>query len=99
MLMDLQERENIDLPLYEQQLRDVERNIENLLNAIRFPGNICPPSGWLLAIQALIFRTFLLIFQKQVHFRSTKFYLLLTRPVKSQTHEIIRVSTSLHLFL
>ena len=35
MLMDLQERENIDLPLYEQQLRDVERNIENLLNAIQ----------------------------------------------------------------
>ena len=35
MLMDLQERENVDLPLYEQQLRDVERNIENLLNAIQ----------------------------------------------------------------
>ena len=35
MLMDLQERENIDLPLYEQQLKDVERNIENLLNAIQ----------------------------------------------------------------
>lgn len=35
MLMDLQERENIDLPLYEQQLRDVERNIANLLNAIQ----------------------------------------------------------------
>ena len=35
MLMDLQERENIDLPLYKQQLRDVERNIENLLNAIQ----------------------------------------------------------------
>ena len=35
MLMDLQEQENIGLPLYEQQLRDVERNIENLLNAIQ----------------------------------------------------------------
>ena len=35
MLMDLQERENIDLPLYEQLLRDVERNIDNLLNAIQ----------------------------------------------------------------
>ena len=35
MLMDLQERENTDLPLYEQQLRDVNRNIENLLNAIQ----------------------------------------------------------------
>ena len=35
MLMDLQERENINLPLYEQQLRDVERNIENLLDAIQ----------------------------------------------------------------
>ena len=33
--MDLQERENINLPLYEQQLRDVERNIENLLDAIQ----------------------------------------------------------------
>ena len=27
MLMDLQERENVNLSLYEQQLRDVERNI------------------------------------------------------------------------
>ena len=35
MLMDLQERENINLPLYEQQLRDVERTIENLLDAIQ----------------------------------------------------------------
>ena len=35
MLMDLQERENINLPLYEQQLRDVQRNIENLLDAIQ----------------------------------------------------------------
>ena len=35
MLMDLQERENVTLPLYEQQLRDVERNIENLLDAIQ----------------------------------------------------------------
>ena len=29
------ERENINLPLYEQQLRDVERNINNLLDAIQ----------------------------------------------------------------
>ena len=35
MLMDLQEWENVNLPLYEQQLRDVERNIENLLDAIQ----------------------------------------------------------------
>ena len=35
MLMDLQERENVNLPLYEQQLQDVERNIENLLDAIQ----------------------------------------------------------------
>ena len=35
MLMELQERENMDLPLYEQQLRDVERGIENVLNAIQ----------------------------------------------------------------
>ena len=35
MLMDLQERENVNLSLYEQQLRDVERNIENLLDAIQ----------------------------------------------------------------
>ena len=34
-LMDMQERENINLPLYEQQLRDVERNINNLLDAIQ----------------------------------------------------------------
>lgn len=35
MLMELQEQENMDLPLYEQQLRDVERGIDNLLNAIQ----------------------------------------------------------------
>ena len=35
MLMDLQERENVSVPLLEQQLRDVERNIENLLDAIQ----------------------------------------------------------------
>ena len=35
LLMDLQEQENISIPLLEQQLRDVERNIENLLDAIQ----------------------------------------------------------------
>ena len=35
MLMDLQEQENVSVPLLEQQLRDVERNIENLLDAIQ----------------------------------------------------------------
>lgn len=35
MLMDLQDRENVNLPLYEQQLREVDRAIENLLNAIQ----------------------------------------------------------------
>ncbi|WP_394981226.1 hypothetical protein, partial [Candidatus Allofournierella excrementavium] len=35
MLMDLQDRENANLPLYEQQLREVDRAIENLLNAIQ----------------------------------------------------------------
>ena len=35
MLMDLQDRENVNLPLYEQQLREVDRTIENLLNAIQ----------------------------------------------------------------
>ena len=47
MLMDLQERENVNLPLYEQQLRDVERNIENLLDAIQqgiSPSR--PRHGW-----------------------------------------------------
>ena len=34
-VMDLQDRENIDLPLYEQQLRETETAINNLLNAIQ----------------------------------------------------------------
>ena len=34
-MMDLQDRENIDLPLYEQQLRETETSINNLLNAIQ----------------------------------------------------------------
>ena len=35
MVMDLQERENTDLPLYEQQLKEAETGINNLLNAIQ----------------------------------------------------------------
>ena len=35
MLVDLQERENVSVPMLEQQLRDVERNIDNLLDAIQ----------------------------------------------------------------
>ena len=35
MLMDLQERDNVNVPLYEQQLREVETAINNLLNAIQ----------------------------------------------------------------
>ena len=35
MLLDLQDRENTNLPLYEQQLREVEASIQNLLNAIQ----------------------------------------------------------------
>ncbi len=35
MLMDLQDRENINLPLYEQQLNEVNLGINNLLNAIQ----------------------------------------------------------------
>ena len=34
MVMDLQDRENTSLPLYEQQLREAETGIQNLLNAI-----------------------------------------------------------------
>ena len=34
-LMNLQNRENRKLPLYEQQLRDVERNINNIVDAIQ----------------------------------------------------------------
>ena len=35
MLMDLQDRENVNVPLYEQQLREAETAISNLLNAIQ----------------------------------------------------------------
>lgn len=35
MLMDLQDRENVNLPLYEQQLREADMSIQNLLNAIQ----------------------------------------------------------------
>ena len=35
MLMDLQERDNVNLPLYEQQLQEAETGIQNLLNAIQ----------------------------------------------------------------
>ena len=35
MLTALQDRENVNLPLYEKQLREAERAIENLLNAIQ----------------------------------------------------------------
>ena len=35
MVMDLQDRENTILPLYEQQLREAETGIQNLLNAIQ----------------------------------------------------------------
>lgn len=35
ILMDLQDRENVNLPLYEQQLRETDTAIQNLLNAIQ----------------------------------------------------------------
>ena len=35
MLMDLQDRENVNLPLYEQQLQETDTAIQNLLNAIQ----------------------------------------------------------------
>lgn len=35
MLMDLQEKENVNLPLYEKQLREAKLGIQNLLNAIQ----------------------------------------------------------------
>lgn len=35
MVLDLQDKENTALPLYEQQLREVENAIQNLLNAIQ----------------------------------------------------------------
>ena len=35
MLMDLQDRENANLPMYEQQLRETETAIQNMLNAIQ----------------------------------------------------------------
>lgn len=35
MVMDLQDRENTNLPLYEQQLQEAQRGIDNLLNAMQ----------------------------------------------------------------
>ena len=35
LLMDLQDKETVNLPLYEQQLREVDTAIQNLLNAIQ----------------------------------------------------------------
>ena len=35
MLMDLQDRDNVNVPLYEQQLHEVDTAISNLLNAIQ----------------------------------------------------------------
>ena len=35
MLMDLQDRDNVNVPLYEQQIREVDTAISNLLNAIQ----------------------------------------------------------------
>ena len=35
MLIDLQDRDNVNVPLYEQQLREAETAIQNLLNAIQ----------------------------------------------------------------
>ena len=35
MLMDLQDRDNVNVPLYEQQLREADTAIGNLLNAIQ----------------------------------------------------------------
>lgn len=35
MLMDLQDRENVNIPLYEQQLKETETAIQNILNAIQ----------------------------------------------------------------
>ena len=34
-VMELQDRENTSLPLYEKQLRDAESGIQNMLNAIQ----------------------------------------------------------------
>ncbi len=35
MLMDLQDRDNVNIPLYEQQLKETEAAIQNILNAIQ----------------------------------------------------------------
>ena len=35
MLMDLQDRDNVNVPLYEQQIREADTAISNLLNAIQ----------------------------------------------------------------
>jgi len=34
-VMDLQNKENTNIPLYEKQLRDAESGIQNMLNAIQ----------------------------------------------------------------
>ena len=34
-VMDMQDRENVDLPLYEKQLRETQVSLDNLLNAIQ----------------------------------------------------------------
>ncbi len=35
MLMDLQDRDNVNIPLYEQQLKETNSSIQNILNAIQ----------------------------------------------------------------
>lgn len=35
LLMDYQDRDNVNLPLYDKQLREAEKGIENLVNAIQ----------------------------------------------------------------
>jgi len=45
MLMDLQDRENVNLPLYEQQLRETNIAIQNLLNAIQQGTSPSPRRG------------------------------------------------------
>ena len=43
MLIDLQDRENANMPMYEQQLRETETAIQNMLNAIQ-QGILNPPN-------------------------------------------------------
>ena len=47
MPMELQGRKNVNLPLYEQQLREADTAIQNLLNAIQqgIPTKSKKPSG------------------------------------------------------